>query len=83
VTIAGDTTGTWVGSTNGVGAKIWFSLGAGSGGSNTAGAWVGANSYSATGAVKTGTSFLTQLPKRDIVAIASINVVILFMFQFF
>jgi hypothetical protein len=51
VTIAGDTTGTWVGATNGVGAKIWFSLGTGSGGSNTAGAWVGANSYSATGAV--------------------------------
>jgi hypothetical protein len=51
VTIAGDTSGTWVGSTNGVGAKIWFSLGAGSGGLNTAGAWVGANSYSATGAV--------------------------------
>jgi hypothetical protein len=51
VTIAGDTSGTWVGSTNGVGAKIWFSLGTGSGGVNTAGAWVGANSYSATGAV--------------------------------
>jgi hypothetical protein len=51
VTIAGDTTGTWVGATNGIGAKIWFSLGAGSSGLNTAGAWVGANSYSATGAV--------------------------------
>lgn len=51
VTIAGDTSGTWVGATNGVGAKIWFSLGTGSSGLNTAGAWVGANSYSATGAV--------------------------------
>ena len=51
VTIAGDTTGTWVGATNGVAVKIWFSLGSGSSGLNTAGAWVGANSYSATGAV--------------------------------
>ena len=51
VTIPGDTTGTWIGATNGIGAKIWFSLGTGSSGSNTAGAWIGANSYSATGAV--------------------------------
>jgi hypothetical protein len=51
VTIPGDTTGTWIGATNGIGAKIWFSLGSGSSGLNTAGAWVGANSYSATGAV--------------------------------
>ena len=38
-----------------------------------------AASNSVTGAVKTGNSFFTQLPKREIVAIASINVVILFM----
>jgi hypothetical protein len=42
-----------------------------------------AASNSTTGAVYTGNSFFTQLPKRETVAIASINVVILFMFQSF
>ena len=39
VTIAGDTTGTWVGSTNGTGVRLNFSLGAGSSNSGTAGVW--------------------------------------------
>ena len=50
VTIAGDTTGTWVGATNGVGLFIYFGLGNGSTFSGTAGAWAGANYVSATGA---------------------------------
>jgi hypothetical protein len=51
VTIAGDTTGTWIGATNGIGVRVWFSLGAGSTYSGTAGAWAGATYTSATGAV--------------------------------
>ena len=43
VTIAGDTTGTWVGATSGVGVNVNFSLGTGSTYSGTAGAWVGAD----------------------------------------
>jgi hypothetical protein len=50
ITIAGDTTGTWVGATNGAGAIINFSLGAGSTFSGTAGAWAAGNFISATGA---------------------------------
>jgi len=50
VTIAGDTLGTWVGATNGVGMYVYFGLGAGSTYSGTAGAWAGANYLSATGA---------------------------------
>ena len=50
VTIAGDTSGTWIGATNGVGLKAWFSLGMGSTYSGTAGAWAGATYFSATGA---------------------------------
>jgi hypothetical protein len=50
VTIAGDTSGTWVGATNGIGAKVWFSLGAGSTVSTTAGAWASGDYQSATGA---------------------------------
>jgi hypothetical protein len=50
VTIAGDTTGTWVGATNGVGLIVYFGLGVGSTYSGTAGAWAGANYTSATGA---------------------------------
>ena len=60
VTIAGDTTGTWVGSTNGVGVSVRFSLGAGSTFSATAGAWTAGNYVSATGAVSVvGTSGAT------------------------
>jgi hypothetical protein len=50
VTIAGDTSGTWVGSTNGIGMRIFFGLGVGSSVSGTAGAWAGSNFWSATGA---------------------------------
>jgi hypothetical protein len=51
VTIAGDTTGTWVGSTNGTGLLLYFGLGVGSTYSGTAGAWAGSDFRSATGAV--------------------------------
>jgi len=50
VTIAGPTSGTWIGSTNGRGLGVWFSLGTGSTYSGTAGSWASANYYSATGA---------------------------------
>ena len=50
VTIAGDTTGTWVGATNGTGLIVYFGLGVGSSLSGTAGSWTGSSFYSATGA---------------------------------
>ena len=50
ITIAGDTTGTWVGATNGIGLRLWFSMGMGSTFSGTAGAWSGSDFRSATGA---------------------------------
>jgi hypothetical protein len=50
ITIVGDTTGTWVGATNGIGAKIWLGLGVGSTYSGTAGAWAAADTFSTTGA---------------------------------
>ena len=50
VTIAGDTTGTWIGATNGVGMYVWFGLGVGSTGLGTANTWAGAAYYSPTGA---------------------------------
>jgi hypothetical protein len=49
VTIAGDTTGTWL-TDNGVGIRLFFSLGTGATQSGTAGAWASANYRSATGA---------------------------------
>ncbi len=49
VTIAGDTTGTWL-TTNGVGFDCNFSLGAGSTYSGTAGVWSSSGYLSATGA---------------------------------
>jgi len=49
VTIVGDTTGTWLTDNSG-GIRLFFTLGAGSTYSGTAGAWAGANYYSATGA---------------------------------
>jgi hypothetical protein len=49
VTIAGDTSGTWL-TTNGIGIKITFSFGMGSTYSGTAGAWAAAQYLSATGA---------------------------------
>ena len=50
ITVAGDTTGTWVGATNGVGIRLYYSLGAGSTFSGTAGAWAGALYVTCTGA---------------------------------
>jgi hypothetical protein len=49
VTIAGDTSGTWL-TTNGIGIAVNFGLGVGTTFSGTAGAWAGANYVSATGA---------------------------------
>ena len=49
VTIAGDTSGTWV-TTNGNGIYVGFGLGVGSTYSGTAGAWAGSTYASATGA---------------------------------
>lgn len=49
VTIAGPTTGTWL-TTNGIGVKVLFSLGAGSTYSGTAGSWTTSLYTSATGA---------------------------------
>ena len=60
VSVAGDTTGTWVGSTNGIGLVLWIGLGVGPTISGTAGAWAGATFYSATGATTViGTSGAT------------------------
>ena len=50
VTIAGDTSGTWL-TTNGIGIRVGFSLGAGSSFSGTAGAWAASTLTAATGAV--------------------------------
>ena len=50
ITIPGDTTGTWVGATNGIGLKASWSLGTGSTYSGTAGSWAGSEYYSSTGA---------------------------------
>ena len=50
ITVAGDTTGTWIGATNGTGVILNLGLGVGSTYSGTAGAWAGANYFSATGA---------------------------------
>jgi hypothetical protein len=60
VTIAGDTSGTWVGATSGIGLKVWISLGSGSTYSGTAGAWGSTLYLSATGATSVvGTSGAT------------------------
>ena len=60
VTITGDTTGTWIGATNGAGLQVNFGLGVGANNSGTAGAWTGSGKYSATGAVSVvGTSGAT------------------------
>jgi hypothetical protein len=49
-TIAGDTTGTWVGATNGIGLRVAFTFGAGSTVSGTAGSWGSTRYFSVTGA---------------------------------
>jgi hypothetical protein len=51
ITIAGDTSGTWIGATNGAGVRLNFSLGTGTTYSGTAGAWAGTNYVGTTGAV--------------------------------
>ena len=59
VTIAGDTTGTWL-TTTGIGIEIDFGLGVGTTYSSTAGSWSGATYISATGATSVvGTSGAT------------------------
>jgi hypothetical protein len=59
VTVPGDTTGTW-GKTSGRGIQIRFGLGAGATYSGTAGAWVGSDIRTVTGAVSVvGTSGAT------------------------
>ena len=50
VTIAGDTSGTWVGATNDIGINLRIGLGVGSTYTGTAGAWAGSNIFSVTGA---------------------------------
>jgi hypothetical protein len=50
VTVAGDTSGTWVGATNGTGLSIQFSLGMGSTYSGTSGAWTSSVIFAPTGA---------------------------------
>ena len=60
VTIAGDTTGTWIGATNGVGLRLHIGLGVGSTYSGSAGSWAAANYLSASGATSVvGTSGAT------------------------
>jgi hypothetical protein len=49
ITIAGDTTGTWL-SNNGIGIQLIFGLGSGATFSGTAGAWAAGNLRTATGA---------------------------------
>mgnify|MGYP005995946119 CR=1 FL=1 len=51
ITIVGDTTGTWVGVTNGIGLELIWNLGSGSGNIGTAGAWQAAGKLGATGEV--------------------------------
>jgi hypothetical protein len=51
ITIAGDTSGTWVGSSNAAATAVLFSMGAGSTISGTAGAWTSSYHISTTGAV--------------------------------
>ena len=48
VTIAGDTTGTWL-TDNGIGIRLWFSIGAGSSYLGAAGTWAAADYRGATG----------------------------------
>jgi hypothetical protein len=59
ITIAGDTTGTWL-TTNGAGIRVTFGFGVGATYSGTAGAWAGSLYYSTTGATSVvGTSGAT------------------------
>jgi hypothetical protein len=49
ITIAGDTTGTWIGATNGIGLRLTLALAAGSSLSGTVNTWAGANLLAPTG----------------------------------
>jgi hypothetical protein len=49
ITIAGDTAGTWIGATNGIGLRLTFALAAGSSLSGTVNTWAGANLLAPTG----------------------------------
>jgi hypothetical protein len=49
ITIAGDTTGTWVGATNGLGMWVYFNIGVGSTYAGTANTWSGSALYGSTG----------------------------------
>jgi len=51
VTVAGDTSGTWIGATNGIGIRLNWNLGSGSSNLGTAGAWTGSELYGSTGSV--------------------------------
>jgi len=51
VTIAGDTSGTWIGATNGVGLVVRFGLGSGATFSATSGAWAAGNYVQPTSTV--------------------------------
>jgi len=60
ITVAGDTTGTWTGATNGTGLRLGFGLGIGSTYSTTAGSWQSGNLFGLTGATSVvGTSGAT------------------------
>jgi hypothetical protein len=60
ITVPGDTSGTWIGATNGISLRVIFGLGVGSTKSGTAGAWASAEYESSTGAVSVvGTSGAT------------------------
>jgi hypothetical protein len=60
ITVVGDTTGTWIGATNGVGLTVNLGLGVGSTYSGTANAWAASDYRSATGATSVvGTSGAT------------------------
>ena len=48
ITIAGDTSGTWL-TTNGIGIRLYVSVGSGSSINGTSGAWASADYYGATG----------------------------------
>jgi len=49
VTIAGDTSGTWVGATNGNGIRLWFDLGSGSSFNTAANAWTAGSFLTSSG----------------------------------
>ncbi len=49
VTIAGDTSGTWIGATNGNGIRLWFDLGSGSSFNTAANAWTAGSFLTSSG----------------------------------